>query len=261
MSTDVATPALVAADHSADRRAGTRFDVVIPTVGRSSLASIVWVIHRALPAGSRLIVVDDRPDPTPPLDLLVTDDRISVVRSGGRGPAAARNAGWRASTAPWIAFVDDDVEPPLGWVRSLTEDVHRAERPRRRGAGAGRGAAARRPGADRLGAQRRRPRRGHVDHRRHGGAPRRPRDRRRVRRTLPAAPTARTPTSRCASSTPGGRSRSGPAACATPCDRRGRGRACGSSGATPTTSCSSACTAPAGARGWGFPRAPGARTP
>ncbi len=71
--------------------------------------------------------MDDRPDPTPPLDLEVTDDRISVVTSGGRGPAAARNAGWRASTAPWIAFVDDDVQPPLGWVRSLTEDVHHAE--------------------------------------------------------------------------------------------------------------------------------------
>ena len=26
-----------------------------------------------------------------------------------RGPAAARNAGWRASRAPWVAFLDDDV--------------------------------------------------------------------------------------------------------------------------------------------------------
>jgi glycosyltransferase involved in cell wall biosynthesis len=106
--------------------ATTRFDVVIPTVGRPSLPGLVWVISGALPAGSRLILVDDRADPRQPLDLLITDDRIAVVTSGGRGPAAARNAGWRASTAPWVAFVDDDVEPPLGWVRDLAADVRHA---------------------------------------------------------------------------------------------------------------------------------------
>ena len=127
MNIDVATPARVTADEGADRRAGTGLDVVVPTVGRPSLPSLVQAICRAVPGRSRLIVVDDRPDPTPSLDLGVTDDRISVVNSGGRGPAAARNAGWRASSAPWIAFVDDDVQPPHGWVRSLTEDVHHAE--------------------------------------------------------------------------------------------------------------------------------------
>ncbi len=105
-----------------------RVDVVIPTVGRPSLPDLVWVIARALPAGSRLFVVDDRPTPTPPLERPVGDDRVRVLRSGGRGPAAARNVGWRASTAPWIAFVDDDVEPPLGWVRALVDDVVAAAR-------------------------------------------------------------------------------------------------------------------------------------
>lgn len=105
----------------------TRFDVVIPTVGRPSLPALVWVVSHALPVGSRLILVDDRAEPRPPLDPQVADDRITVVTSGGRGPAAARNAGWRASTAPWVAFVDDDVDPPLGWVRALSEDVRRAD--------------------------------------------------------------------------------------------------------------------------------------
>lgn len=104
-----------------------RIDVVVPTVGRLSLAGLIWVLHRALPASGRVIVVDDRPDPTPPLDLGVDDPRLTVVTSGGRGPAAARNIGWRTSTAPWIAFVDDDVEPPLGWLRALRTDVDGAE--------------------------------------------------------------------------------------------------------------------------------------
>ncbi|HEX5367417.1 MAG TPA: glycosyltransferase [Acidimicrobiales bacterium] len=101
-------------------------DVVIPTVGRPSLGALLWVMCRALPAGGRVIVVDDRARPTAPLDLGLDDGRVTVVATGGRGPAAARNAGWAASTAPWVAFVDDDVEPPLSWVRDLCEDVRGA---------------------------------------------------------------------------------------------------------------------------------------
>jgi Glycosyl transferase family 2 len=108
-------------------RGPERIDVVVPTVGRSSLCGLVWVLHRALPAAGRVLVVDDRPDPTPPLDVGVDDPRIVVVASCGRGPAAARNVGWRSSTADWIAFLDDDVEPPLGWLRSLRKDVDRAD--------------------------------------------------------------------------------------------------------------------------------------
>jgi hypothetical protein len=121
-----ATAPLDTASGGGAAAASTRVDVVIPTVGRPSLTGLVWVVCHALPASGRVLLVDDRADPTPPLDPGVDDRRISVVTSGGRGPAAARNAGWRASTAPWIAFVDDDVDPPLGWVRALCEDVRRA---------------------------------------------------------------------------------------------------------------------------------------
>ena len=34
----------------------------------------------------------------------------------GRGPAAARNAGWRAAQAPLVAFTDDDTIPEPGWL-------------------------------------------------------------------------------------------------------------------------------------------------
>ena len=123
-----ASAAAPAARPGAAADAGTGVDVVIPTVGRPTLAALVWMIARALPAGSRVFLVDDRPVPQPQLDLPVDDDRVQVLHSGGRGPAAARNVGWRASTAPWVAFVDDDVEPPLGWVQGLTDDVRHAGR-------------------------------------------------------------------------------------------------------------------------------------
>jgi glycosyltransferase involved in cell wall biosynthesis len=88
--------------------------VVVPTVGRPSLqAALAPVLGRV-----EVVVCDDRPDGP---DLHV--EGAKVVRSWGRGPAAARNAGWRASTAEWVAFLDDDVLPPADWVEQLQRDL------------------------------------------------------------------------------------------------------------------------------------------
>ena len=103
-----------------------RLDVVVPTVGRPGLVGLAWQLCRALPAQSRVWLVDDRPVPDPPLDAGTADGRLRVLTSGGRGPAAARNVGWRASDAPWVAFVDDDVDPPIGWMRALVDDIRSA---------------------------------------------------------------------------------------------------------------------------------------
>jgi histidinol-phosphate phosphatase family protein len=46
-----------------------------------------------------------------------------VIRSYGRGPAAARNTGWRATEAAWVVFLDDDVELPPGWADALARDL------------------------------------------------------------------------------------------------------------------------------------------
>ena len=46
--------------------------------------------------------------------------RRQIVRHDTpRGPAAARNTGWRATAAPVVAFVDADVEPAPGWLPAL----------------------------------------------------------------------------------------------------------------------------------------------
>ncbi|CAN5231473.1 glycosyltransferase [soil metagenome] len=104
------------------------FDIVVPTIGRPSLPALLEAIavgEGALP--SRIFLVDDRRDPSGPLTEGSfpprLTGRIQVLSGGGAGPAAARNCGWRASSAPWIAFVDDDVVPPRGWLTSLSEDL------------------------------------------------------------------------------------------------------------------------------------------
>lgn len=96
----------------------TLVEVVVPSVGRPTLLETLRPLVGRVP----VLVADDRPGDPPPLEV---PDGVRVVRSGGRGPAAARNAGWRASDAEWIAFVDDDVLPPDGWVDALRRDLAR----------------------------------------------------------------------------------------------------------------------------------------
>jgi glycosyltransferase involved in cell wall biosynthesis len=47
------------------------------------------------------------------------DLALTVLRhETGRGPAAARNAGWRAAQTPVIAFTDDDCRPSPDWLQA-----------------------------------------------------------------------------------------------------------------------------------------------
>jgi glycosyltransferase involved in cell wall biosynthesis len=75
----------------------------------------------------------------PPFEVIVVDDGSTdwthaalTARTGdpyplrairqepNRGPAAARNAGWRAATAGVVCFTDDDCTPDPGWLAALT---------------------------------------------------------------------------------------------------------------------------------------------
>jgi len=106
------------------------YDVVIPTVGRASLARLLDALAtQPPPLPGHIWLVDDRPSPTTvPLTThtVVRGTVVEVLRSGGRGPAAARNVGWRASGADWIAFLDDDVVPPGAWTKALAADLDAA---------------------------------------------------------------------------------------------------------------------------------------
>jgi histidinol-phosphate phosphatase family protein len=104
------------------------YAVVVPTIGRPSLARLLGTLADQDTDGGRygpveVVVVDDRPVTRTPLAPAVGRWPERVVRSGGRGPASARNLGWRVATAEWVVFLDDDVELPDGWARALVEDL------------------------------------------------------------------------------------------------------------------------------------------
>lgn len=93
--------------------------VVIPTIGRPSLDTLLASLAGQDDGPARIVVVDDRPSLMP----LTVDVTVTVLRSGGRGPAAARNIGWRAATTPWIVFLDDDVVVTPTWSEALADDL------------------------------------------------------------------------------------------------------------------------------------------
>jgi hypothetical protein len=98
--------------------------VVIPTIGRSSLHRLLVALSRQPVVVGRIVVVDD--GRIPARHVLVPGSlaaRTTVLRSGGRGPAAARNVGWQAAESPWVVFLDDDVVPSPTWALRLAEDL------------------------------------------------------------------------------------------------------------------------------------------
>jgi histidinol-phosphate phosphatase family protein len=108
-------------------------DIVIPTIGRPSLRTLLASLAASAgPPPRRIIIVDDRKRAGAPLDLGTIDshlhDRMSVLRGPARGPAAARNVGWRAAQTDWVAFLDDDVIAGPTWLADLAADVRACPR-------------------------------------------------------------------------------------------------------------------------------------
>jgi histidinol-phosphate phosphatase family protein len=99
------------------------YTVVIPTTGRESLPALLHALDEAAgPAPAEIIVVDDRPDGEP-LRLPELSLPVRLQRCGGRGPAAARNVGWRQARTEWVAFLDDDVLIQADWRILLAADL------------------------------------------------------------------------------------------------------------------------------------------
>jgi glycosyltransferase involved in cell wall biosynthesis len=93
--------------------------IVVPTVGRPSLAALVDRLAPSTREGAEILVVDDRTDQSAPLGV----PHAKILSGRGRGPAAARNTGWQAARFPWVVFLDDDVVPEPDWFACLRVDL------------------------------------------------------------------------------------------------------------------------------------------
>jgi len=96
--------------------------VVIPTRGRETRLAFALEALAAQtldPDRFEVIVVRDgdarEPLAAPPDGLQAR----AFTRPGVAGPTAKRNLGWRASSAPLVAFTDDDCRPAPDWLEAL----------------------------------------------------------------------------------------------------------------------------------------------
>lgn len=101
------------------------YSIVIPTVARPSLYRLLASLANQDPSKGpeEVVVVDDRPGVPPELEVRVGALDPQLARSGANGPAAARNVGWRKTSAEWVVFLDDDVVLPADWARQLASDL------------------------------------------------------------------------------------------------------------------------------------------
>ncbi len=114
-----------------------RLSVVVPTCGRPQLLRRclqALMAQDLAPAAFEIVIVVDGPegsadDATLALAQALAAERpqhaLRCLHTGQRrGPAAARNLGWRAARGALVAFTDDDTVPAPDWL-SRGEDAMR----------------------------------------------------------------------------------------------------------------------------------------
>ncbi len=106
-----------------------RVSVVIPTYKRPSLLrKCLHALYNQVfnKFDYEIIVVSDGPDLSTLYDLrnflVLAFPKIEYVQlPEKKGPAAARNAGWKKASGDLIAFTDDDCIPDVYWLKNLYE--------------------------------------------------------------------------------------------------------------------------------------------
>ena len=108
-----------------------RTTIVIATDEARALARVLGELGVS-PLVERIVVVDRRPAKRATNATLPTaaagalSARVDVVAAYGCGPVAARNAGWRAATSPWVVFLAQEALPASGWLAALGDDLRSA---------------------------------------------------------------------------------------------------------------------------------------
>jgi glycosyltransferase involved in cell wall biosynthesis len=89
--------------------------VIIPVRGHDSLlAGCLDALRAQTKPIDVIVVVDDSTDRS-----LMVPDGVTVVRTGGVGPYAARNLGWRSVEADLVLFTDARNRPRGNWVEEM----------------------------------------------------------------------------------------------------------------------------------------------
>jgi GT2 family glycosyltransferase len=101
--------------------------VVVPTYERGAIVARSLEALAAIespPGGHEIVVVDDGSSAP---NAAIVDRAVAAVpgatllRQENRGPAAARNAGYRQGSGPLVAFLDDDCSPAADWLVQLVD--------------------------------------------------------------------------------------------------------------------------------------------
>src|SRR3954447_6127168 len=105
--------------------------VIIPTYKRTSLLSrcLRAVINQSFSCAKyEIIVVTDGPDKETVETVNAIQEQFDFCPSvhcisldNKRGPAAARNAGWKIAKGELILFTDDDCVPLFSWVENFVK--------------------------------------------------------------------------------------------------------------------------------------------
>jgi glycosyltransferase involved in cell wall biosynthesis len=101
--------------------------VIVPTKNRDAYLRVALASLTAQdldPSSYEVIVVDDGPSADTRAVAAEAGVRY-VERAGVPGLNSARNTGVEASAAPFVVFVDDDVDAPPGWLRALLDGRRR----------------------------------------------------------------------------------------------------------------------------------------
>jgi glycosyltransferase involved in cell wall biosynthesis len=100
--------------------AGPAVSVIVPArnAARTIGDTLAALARQDLPEPYEVVVVDDGSDDETAAIAKRSGGAVRVVRSEGRGPGPARNAGAAASRAPVLAFTDADCVPTPGWLQA-----------------------------------------------------------------------------------------------------------------------------------------------
>ena len=104
------------------------FSVILPTYNRpGSLEACLEGLFRLDYPGDayEVIVVNDGAPGSVRSREAVATPRLRVIEQAHQGPAAARNRGAGAAAGRYLAFIDDDCVPEVGWLRAFERRLAR----------------------------------------------------------------------------------------------------------------------------------------